>query len=385
MPVVLQCLLVSHLLWLLARHIAPTLTRAQFLGMVGWLAAFSSLPYFTGFIMADIFTPILCLCMVLLAFYPAQLGRYGRLYLMLLASIATVSHITNLPLAMGMLLVLMVLLWQSAIPMRELRHQLLLLLTPIVLTLMALFSYNVVIFKNWTISSAGQSFFMANLIEYGPARTYLQEACPEAGYRICAVADALPPTAEDLLWFTDIFHDLGGFAAMREESAAIVKQTVLTRPMEVATMAGDNFLHALTRHEPAAEFIPQNHIPSMEGLLRDVFGPATLAAYQNSAQMRDTIPHRTLATLDSILTPLAFCVLLGIAIAHRKKRDTPSFLFAATVICFVLGNTLLCSALSGVHDRYQSRVTWLMPMAVILLLAERKNRTRAAASSPHTP
>jgi len=42
------------------------------------------------------------------------------------------------------------------------------------------------------------------------------------------------------------------------------------------------------------------------------------------------------------------------------------------VVCAVLGDTLLCTAISSVHDRYQARVTWLIPMAVLLLLCKRR-------------
>lgn len=188
MPVVLQCLLVSHLIWLLGNLVVPNLSSPQFLGMMLWLAALSSLPYFTGFIMADIHTPIMFVCMIILCFYHRQLGWRLRLYVFLLTCVATVTHITNLPLATGMLLVLMVLMWRAGYPLRYRTRTLALLATPICLAALALVLYNGVIFKKWTISSAGQSFFMANLIEYGPARAYLQEACPKAGYRICAYA-----------------------------------------------------------------------------------------------------------------------------------------------------------------------------------------------------
>ncbi len=374
MPVVLQSLLVSHLIWLLGKLVAPTLSSRQFLGMMAWLAAFSSLPYFTGFIMADIFTPIMFLCMVILAFYHQQLNPITRRYLVLLGCVATVTHITNLPLAMGMLILLAVLLWRAGVPLNYRKHSLALLATPITLTIVALLLYNGVIFKNWTLSSAGQSFFMANLIEYGPARTYLHEACPEAGYRICAYEKKLPATAEELLWFTDTYQRLGGFMAMREESAMIVKQTLLTRPMEVLTMVEENLLHGLMTHEPAAEFTTKYQIPSVEALIREKFGEPAVNAYLSSAEMRDTIPHRFIHTVDAILTPLAFFVLLAIGIANIAKRTEPSFLLPCTVICFLLGNTLLCTALSGVHDRYQSRVTWLLPMAIMLILFERRNR-----------
>jgi hypothetical protein len=33
-----------------------------------------------------------------------------------------------------------------------------------------------------------------------------------------------------------------------------------------------------------------------------------------------------------------------------------------------MGDTLLCTTISGVHDRYQARVAWLVVMAAVLCL-----------------
>lgn len=156
----------------------------------------------------------------------------------------------------------------------------------------------------------------------------------------------------------------------------IVKQTLLTRPMEVATMVANNFMRGLITHQPAAEFTTKYQIPTVLELITEKFGERAANAYLTSAEMRNAIPQQLIRTVDFILTPLAFFVLLGIGLANFKKRSDMAFLLPCTVLCFILGNTLLCTALSGVHDRYQSRLTWLLPMAIMLILLERRNRAR---------
>jgi hypothetical protein len=44
---------------------------------------------------------------------------------------------------------------------------------------------------------------LARSMADGPARWYLDEACPEAGYRICERIDALPRDLGGILWDED--------------------------------------------------------------------------------------------------------------------------------------------------------------------------------------
>jgi hypothetical protein len=64
------------------------------------------------------------------------------------------------------------------------------------------------------------------------------------------------------------------------------------------------------------------------------------------------------------------------------------------IFCFVilwgeLSNALICGALSGPHERYQGRLTWLIPLAALLLLYERWLRSQVISglvvSAPLTP
>ena len=88
-----------------------------------------------------------------------------------------------------------------------------------------------------------------------------------------------------------------------------------------------------------------------------------------NAEERVLAAHRTL--LAKIVSRRRFLALAG-AVAmlawsiRRKKCEDAlllAFLFAALV-----GNATICGVLSGPHDRYQSRLMWLPPFALCLLL-----------------
>jgi FtsH-binding integral membrane protein len=105
----------------------------------------------------------------------------------------------------------------------------------------------------------------------------------------------------------------------------------------------------------------------MIDLLAKKFGDRAVLAYLESSEMQRTIPHDLIRKVDSTVVPVTFfCLIaLGLFAASRGMRENAAF--AAFVLFAVLENTLLCTAVSGVHDRYQARVTWLLPMAVFVI------------------
>lgn len=375
-PVIMQCMVVSHLLWLLMKLTSGTPTARIFLPFMALMATLTSLPFFTGFICADIFTPILFLTFYILAFHHRQLSGSLRYYLFLLACISTVMHISNLTLGMLLCFILMALLTLARAPWRESKHSLTLIATPILLGIISVLLFNGLVFKTWSLSPAGQSFFLANMIEYGPARDYLDEACPTIHYPICKYRP-YPQTANELMWNeASVYWKLGGFIGMQEQAKHIVHETIRTHPLDVATMIGDNFIAGLKSRTPAEEFYAKYQIKPFMELLRNKFGADTLQQFNDSAEMRDTIPHKTLEAIDRVVPPLSFALVILIILATIKSRP-PAFNLCVATLGFVLGNTLLCTALSGVFDRYQARVAWLLPMAVSIVLMDYLKKRRA--------
>jgi hypothetical protein len=369
LPVIAQAFITAHLLWLMLKLNGARFLSGETVALAALLCAFSSLPFFVGFIMADLFTPIMFVAMYILGFHYAALSRPLRVYLVLLATVATAAHVANLTMACGMLVLIAALLFWCERPRAEIIRRLGVLTIPIGLTAAAILLFNTLIFGTFALSPGGSNFLMAHLIEEGPARVYLEKACPSAGYKICAYADKLPPTADELLWSSGTYDKLGGFVGMKDESSAIVAATIKRYPLYVVRATMKNFVAGLFTHEPAQEFRPEYQVPSMTDLLAFKFGPKAVAAYQDSAEMRGTIPHNLIGQLDSVVVPAMFFALLGLGIFAAWRRERPNASLAMIVISAVLGNTFFCTAVSNLHDRYQARVTWLLPMAVFVIVS----------------
>lgn len=378
MPVFAQALIVSHLLWLMLKLSGARQVASKTLLLALLLTVFSSLPYFVGYIMADLFTPVMFITMYILGFYYTELSWRLRIYLILLACVATSAHVANLTMAVGLFYVFVLLLPWCGVKRAVIIKRLGVLLVPIGLTTAAVFLFNGLIFGMFSLAPIGSAMFMTNLIKYGPAQHYLEKTCPDSGYKMCLFKTHLAQVADNLLWNPDAVQKLGGYAGLKRESKIIVEGTLKTYPYEVVAVIVQNFVVGLMSHEPAAEIQSNAQVPWVIDSLMIKFGPHAVEKYLNSAEMRDIIPHDVIKSIDNIVVPLAFFALAGLGLFAARRRDRQNAALAAIMIAGVLGNTLLCTAVSGVYDRYQARVTWLLPMAVFVIVSSlvAKGKTR---------
>jgi hypothetical protein len=251
---------------------------------------------------------------------------------------------------------------------------------PLMLSATAIFLNNIVIHHSFALFPAGQSFLLGNMIEHGPARRYLQETCPTAGYKICSIAKSLPATSYELLWATDAYRELGGFDGMREEAAQIVLGTFRSRPWDVLQMAVDTVGSSFVTRAPGAELGPLSNHSWMIDVLTKRFGLATVRAYENSLESQDAVPHALLRAVDNISFPIAALGLLISGIFAFRRRFREATALAILVPAAYAINNALSAFASGVFDRYQARITWLFALAGMLIIIQLtefgKNRCR---------
>jgi hypothetical protein len=124
---------------------------------------------------------------------------------------------------------------------------------------------------------------------------------------------------------------------------------------------------SLMAHAPGAELAPLETDYWMVDVLTKKFGQATVDGYRKSLQSRGLLPQTVLRTIDSVAFPAAVLAALAFGAASvRRGRQQEIALVARGV-----GLRHQCSALRvrwGVHDRLQARVTWLFPLAALLIL-----------------
>jgi hypothetical protein len=104
--------------------------------------------------------------------------------------------------------------------------------------------------------------------------------------------------------------------------------------------------------------------------LMALFGAPTLAGYEASLQARRELPLERAGEVQVWAVLVSLALLVGFAPWGLAERGGAGGLLWMTLSGVVL-NAAVVGTLSSVHDRYESRVIWLVPLAVFAVLAAR--------------
>lgn len=360
--VIAQCLLAGYLLRLVLREVFAIGSRLGFLAIIVGLCMMTSLPWYAGFLMPDIFTPLMVLGLFMLAFCFERLSRWEQCFVVGLTFVAAIVHYSHIPIAMGLLAIGVLARWvpnrysHSAIP------HLALPATVIGAGLVAVVMSNYLMLGIATYSPGGYAFELARLVQNGPAVEYLRENCPMRHYAACAVLDRIPMSSPKFLWSGNNLFRRGGFIGQRKEDSEIVIGTIEEYPLWVFRDAMADTLRQLL-HSQTGDGLGSwatNYNPTVP--LRSLY-PAEFTSYMNSRQNRGQLEYmRRIRYLDSsfLLFSVFYCVFVGILLACGRQWLPVQFLitvgFAILLHAFVMG------AVSEPIDRYGGRVIWLIPL-----------------------
>jgi hypothetical protein len=360
-----QALLVAHTLHLARRALLPDVSAWWLLPGVGFLAIATSLPWFASQLMPDVFTPILVLVLALLVLVPERLSRRERAWLVMFATFMIAAHQSNVPLALGLLLVLVPLRRRlgAAIPLAH--RGVLTAIAPLLLAMTAMVAVNVVAVGRVSLSPYGNVFVLARVIYDGPGMDALRRDCPQAGWRLCAFVDQFPPTWDDFLWRDDgPVAMAGGARVVSAEADGIIAAAMRAEPGTELRALLNNALQQLARFASGdgLQSWPSTVTPKI-GLDFPRFETVTYgAARQTQGILGVPAWMQALHGVVAILGVTGCCAALPIAL--RRQHIAAGFIIA--MLLAVLGNAAITGGLSGPHDRYQSRIMWLPPAFALL-------------------
>jgi hypothetical protein len=352
-----------------ARSFTPTLSLFTFLALSAALVVATGIGWYVGEIQPDCFTAVLVLAVYLLAFRPAALGRLRSTILIGIASFAIAVHPSHL--VLGVLLVTLVAVYRAGIvladiwaaagwPRADSLKPATALAFAFVLAVAANFSFTREIFLN----RAGPNFLFGRLLQDGVVMRLLEDTCPRAGYRLCAYKDVLPPRGDAWLWAPySPFFKLGGFAGTRAESARIVMDSLKRYPLLNVKLV---FLDGARQF---VSFRTGDQVEPQQWALHSVFAaftPHQVQAYMAARQQRGLLRFHDINLVHVPVGDLSLLGLTGLLGFAAWRREHDAAVFLGFVLAGLLGNALICGALSNPHDRYQSRLIWLAPFAVTL-------------------
>jgi hypothetical protein len=381
-PVVLaQGVLAAWVLALCAQAVFGWTDARRFFALVVALCALSSLPWFTGQLMPDVFAGLLVVSLLLLGLARDRLARGERDGLLVLATTSVLFHQSHVFLALALAPVCALLARVRGLsPARAL----LATAAPALLAMPILVLVNHAVHGRAALSLDAATFYLANSIHDGPALATLERRCGRERWALCAKLDALDDWPwEEFLWNPEApFSQAGGFAGLRDEARAIVWASLREDPAAHARAALRNAWRQLLAVRTGRENVSYLAKPYPTEHLRALF-PRSFEAYARSRQSRGGLFRPGLARLHEIVlvASLAVSALCAARFARRGERLPACFL--AGVVGALVANAALTGVVSGVLDRYQARVAWLLVLCagagVLALLPESAGARRASA------
>ena len=378
LPVLGQALLVSHLLWLTRKVIAPAPQPGFHLALCAALAAGSAAPWFVSLLMPDIFAPMAVLCLFVLGF-GAGLRSGERRWAGVLGTFAIAVHLSHLVVAAACVVVVTLL--------RRRWRPVLAAAAPL------LGAVAVLLVGNWAgngslgISPYGSVFALARLVADGPARRVIERDCPQAGWRLCAWVGRLPTESDVFLWDGNgpVWTTPGGPKTLAPEASAIVAGTLREEPGAELRAALAN-TWAQLRLVNLGDTLDTNWLEdSVVGSLRAYFPPGEEARFR--AGMRRTRYLPALATPFNL--PFAALLLAGAAsvfllAAAWRHRDIPAPAWPPW--CSPRSwSTPRRAGYARPNARYQARIAWLVLLPALMMGKTGAEPRPALRSAPAAP
>jgi hypothetical protein len=342
------------------------------------LATLTSLPWYAAQLMPDIWAALAVLAFYLLAFRGDALRMWESFLLGACIAFGMGGHMGTLGLMLGLLVLLI--LWRLIAP--RLRWPRPALTAPAICVaagiLLSLGS-NFIITGHVAFTPGGSNFLFGRLIQTGIAQRYVADHCPDPSLRICAYRDKLPKEGDAWLWASDSpLWDMGGWEAFEDEARRIFIGSLRAYPLLHLKAAIDGLVTQLISVR-TGDYLHQDtwHTHGILEKYAPQFYPAFLAAPQQKTGF-------DFGWLNILQVPVALAATAGLPIVillagiGRIRRSSATL--ALVLLAAFLGNAAICGALSNPHDRYQSRLVWLAPLALIVAAAGWRRSPKQAAA-----
>lgn len=336
------------------------------------LALLTSISWYAGQLMPDIFVPLTVIGLWLFSGQRQHLRVWEQVGVAAIVLLGLLSHMSCLALALGLAIVLVVkrLFLRGWLVRLHMVLPVLLVLLPLVL--MPPLHYFLTGVGGYT--PGGSAFLFGRLVQGGLAERWLMEHCPDSKVQLCTWKENFPKTADEFLWGMESpYKKIGSWrdTAAQKEMSYLVRHIVRAYPGDMLKnsleLTGQQLMEAST-----GEGLDGKHWDT-RGII-GTFLPRMAPAFKQARQQHEEITTQLLARWSRLQAPIALiCMGLLIPIGIRGMVR-PAYGQIAGLALFVLiallGNAFICGALSNPHDRYQSRMIWLAPLVVLMALMQ---------------
>lgn len=346
-----------------------------------FLFVFTGVSYHSNLIIADIFTSISILSLILLFVIPRKNFLYYGLTIIILG-FSLITHLSHIPLVLGILgIVFLVNLFKKGKLLNYKR--ILLSVSLVVLSLLTLATVNYSHKAGFKLSRIKYIVISARFIESGIANRFLKENCENGGAdkpysNLCNYIDKFGewPSTGAYLW-TDTSPlydgpcvDSGGWSQCWIEKESNYEQLV-NDILAVPKYRNDFIAQIVTGTLKQLVNFEQSKLdPTNLKWIVENYYEFDAYSHLNSTQIKKDILFDTSSLVEYITFDLSVLLILILLYYHHKKV---SITLKCLLLCIAVGlllNAAICSSLSNFVPRYQGRIVFLVPMSLFLLIIE---------------
>ncbi len=336
----------------------------------------SSLPFFTSFLLPDVFAGLALLAAANLLALGHRLTRWEQVFWISILAAAVVFHPSHLAIVVVLLIAAIIArLFSTKISRAGI----------VALTLAAGIGFAseivfaLVVEKLLGVQISRPPVVTARMIADGPGATYLYKKCPQAGLVACEFVDRLLSHSDAFLWDTSPATGIYARAPIEKrrelgnEQFRFAAGVLAYDPVgQIAAWLNDAFLQLrmVGLSDFAATEISLPRLPRVHA-----------ERMARSSVWRKDFPIKIFSALTIFAAILSFMFVCVTLIGHWKDVSVEQKIFCFVILLGEASNALICGALSGPHERYQGRLTWLIPLVALLLSYERWLSSKVGASS----
>lgn len=341
----------------LRRLMIPKLAVGRGLAVGAGLAFLTSAGWYAAYAMPDVLAGVTIAGSLVLTVFYDRMTLSARIALVLLVAACITTHGSNLPIALGTLVTGSAAnFWLQRGSLVDWIRKAVWFASPMVLAVAVLLGASFAAFGEASLAPKRYPIQLARSVADGPGAWYLRDHCATEHYAICEVFGPNPPRkVGEFLWGPNGVRYRATPEQMeriRAEESTIVRRAAMEYPLVQIGQSIRNTARQLFTFSP-------------DDL---VFGEEMAGEKDPSiVQVRSDNP--ALKTFGTVAVYLTFFASIAFLIVNRRRLDRMEVAAVGVAVIGLLANAAVCGILSGVTDRYQGRVAWILPALAFIIFA----------------
>lgn len=212
-------------------------------------------------------------------------------------------------------------------------------------------------------------FLMGKFADNGILQAYVADNCDHLSLEICAYKDQIP---QDFLWNdSSPLYKMGGWEHPSPEFDKIVHDILTTPkyfvPLCLKTISASAIQFFTFNISVRAENAAMSYDSPPHYALRYVF-KHEMNQYLSSNQNVNRLNYEDIDARQIWFIVILSSILILVKISSLRIYTNGLSRVFMLILYYTVSNAIVCGALSIPNPRYQTRVFWLLPMMVLLIL-----------------